>query len=68
LVDNEIYTIAACEREGDPEDVICRIPDVEDTTTLNITNHEAVKIYLSNNSPINNIKMGRVVVNDQKRR
>ncbi|MDY6821726.1 MAG: bifunctional metallophosphatase/5'-nucleotidase [Deferribacterota bacterium] len=66
LVDNKIYTIAACEREGDPEDVICRIPDVKDTTTLNITNHEAVKIYLSNNSPISNIKMGRVVVKDIK--
>lgn len=66
LVDNEIYTITACEREGDPEDVLCRIPDVKDSDVLNVTNHEAVKIYLSNNSPINNIKMGRVIVKDLK--
>ncbi len=66
LDNNKIYTVAACEREGDPFDVVCRIPEVKDVTIMNNTNHDAVKLYLKNHSPIQNIEMGRVIVQDLK--
>ena len=66
LDNNKIYTIAACEREGDPFDVVCRIPDVKDITVMNTTNHDAVKTYLKYHSPIQRVEMGRVIVEDLK--
>lgn len=46
------YTICACEREGDPEDVLCRMQGVKNATTQNYTLHQAMKEYLAANSPV----------------
>jgi 2',3'-cyclic-nucleotide 2'-phosphodiesterase (5'-nucleotidase family)/cytochrome c len=41
------YTIAACEREGDPDDVLCRIRGVAEPRRLDVTNHDIVRAYLA---------------------
>lgn len=49
---NKTYTMCACEREGDPEDVLCRMQGVKNATTRNYTLHQAMKEYLAANSPV----------------
>ena len=46
------YTFSACEREGDPNHVLCRMKGVKNTKTLNYTLHQAMKEYLAANSPV----------------
>jgi hypothetical protein len=44
--DDERYTIAGCEREGEPIDVICRHRGAHDPQILPLSIHEALKEYL----------------------
>jgi len=53
LDESRYYTISACERPGDPEDVLCRMSGVIDVETKDYTIHEVVEEYLSLHSPIN---------------
>lgn len=46
------YSIIACEREGDPEDVLCRIDNVKNTKNLGVFMHVVVEEYLKLNSPV----------------
>lgn len=46
------YSFSACEREGDPDDVLCRMKGVKNTRTLDYTLHNAMKEYLAANSPV----------------
>lgn len=46
------YSFSACEREGDPDDVLCRMKGVKNTRTLDYTLHDAMKEYLAANSPV----------------
>ncbi len=50
--DDRYYTISACERPGDPEDLLCRLPNVIDFETKEYTIHEVVEEYLKLHSPI----------------
>tara|TARA_R110000851_G_scaffold190370_1_gene340963 strand:+ start:273899 stop:275554 length:1656 start_codon:yes stop_codon:yes gene_type:complete len=50
--ENRYYTISACERPGDPEDLLCRMPNVIDVETKDYTIHEVVEEYLKLHSPI----------------
>jgi len=52
LDSEKMYTICACERDGDPVDVICRLKGVKDTTTSSFTLHQVMKDYLKENSPV----------------
>jgi len=52
LVAETTYTICACEREGDPEDVLCRIKNVANAKNTPFTLHQALKNYLKANSPV----------------
>ena len=61
LEDDRLYTIAACEREGDPPNKLCRIPGVREPKGLGIDAHEAVRRYLARLRPIRQPEMGRVV-------
>jgi 2',3'-cyclic-nucleotide 2'-phosphodiesterase (5'-nucleotidase family) len=47
------YTICACEREGDPDDVLCRMTGVKETQNTEFTLHGVVKDYLKKFSPVN---------------
>jgi S-sulfosulfanyl-L-cysteine sulfohydrolase len=44
--DDAHYTIAGCEREGEPIDVICRHPGTHEAQALPMTIHQALRRYL----------------------
>lgn len=46
LENDRMYTITACEREGDADHMVCRIPHVTNTRVHEIDAHEAVRRYL----------------------
>ncbi|MCS5490351.1 bifunctional metallophosphatase/5'-nucleotidase [Algoriphagus limi] len=49
---DRVYSICACERDGDPDDMLCRMRGVQDTKNTQFTLHHAVKNYLAENSPV----------------
>jgi S-sulfosulfanyl-L-cysteine sulfohydrolase len=44
--DQQRYTIAGCERDGEPLDMICRHPGTHDARVLPLTIHQALRRYL----------------------
>jgi S-sulfosulfanyl-L-cysteine sulfohydrolase len=46
------YVLCACEREGDPVDVLCRMKGVKEATNTAHTLHSVIKEYLQKFSPI----------------
>ncbi|MGK2860801.1 MAG: bifunctional metallophosphatase/5'-nucleotidase, partial [Chitinophagaceae bacterium] len=46
------YNISACEREGDPEDMLCRLKNVANARNTPHTLHSVLKEYLAANSPV----------------
>lgn len=58
------YTLAACERDGDPETMLCRIPNVRDGKNMPYTLHPVLKEYLAANSPVTPTPPGAAVVLD----
>lgn len=48
-----IYTVCACERDGDPDTMLCRIPNVQEGTNTPYTLHQTMRDYLAANSPVN---------------
>lgn len=49
---DKTYTITACERDGDPETMLCRIPNVKNAKNLPMTMHQVIRDYVKKNSPI----------------
>jgi hypothetical protein len=49
---NKIYSICACERDGDPADMLCRIRGVMDAQNTKYTLHGVMRDYLKANSPV----------------
>jgi len=49
---NKEYKIIACEREGDPDDTICRMEKVKNPTMLKMFLHDVIEEYLKANSPV----------------
>ena len=58
------YTIAGCEREGEPMDVVCRHKGTHDTKILPATAHAALREYLKAHPIIAPQREGRVVAED----
>ena len=50
--DSKMYTISACERDGDPEDMLCRMKGVVNARNTDYTMHQIIKEYLKANSPV----------------
>ena len=48
----KIYTIMACERDGDPVDMLCRMKGVMDAKNTTSTLHTVMREYLKQNSPV----------------
>jgi 2',3'-cyclic-nucleotide 2'-phosphodiesterase (5'-nucleotidase family) len=46
------YKICACERDGDPDDMLCRIRGVKNARNTSNTLHSVMKEYLAANSPV----------------
>jgi 2',3'-cyclic-nucleotide 2'-phosphodiesterase (5'-nucleotidase family) len=48
----KVYSICACERDGDPDDMLCRFKGVKNTKNTEHTLHSTMLAYLKNNSPV----------------
>ncbi len=48
----KVYSICACERDGDPADMLCRIKAVANAQNTPHTLHSLMKEYLAANSPV----------------
>lgn len=59
------YKLIACEREGDPDDTICRMEKVKQPTKLGIMMHEVIEDYLAVHSPVFPKLEGRATATDQ---
>jgi len=46
------YSILACERDGDPDDMLCRIKGVRDAKNTTSTLHSVMREYIKQNSPL----------------
>jgi S-sulfosulfanyl-L-cysteine sulfohydrolase len=64
LVDEKRYTILGCEREGDPDNTVCRIVSVDDPRRQDLTVHQVVTEYLAAHSPVSPTVDGRAVAID----
>ena len=60
----KVYTIVACEREGDPDSVLCRIKDVKEAQKLGFTLHQVMEEYLKEHSPVSPKIEGRAIATD----
>ncbi|MDF7820063.1 bifunctional metallophosphatase/5'-nucleotidase [Runella sp. MFBS21] len=49
---NKSYTLCACERDGDPEDMLCRMKGVKNAQNTSFTLHSMMKEYLKEFSPV----------------
>lgn len=49
---SKVYRICACEREGDPLDMLCRMRGVSNASNTPFTLHSVLKDYLKVNSPV----------------
>jgi 2',3'-cyclic-nucleotide 2'-phosphodiesterase (5'-nucleotidase family) len=58
------YRVLACEREGDPEDMLCRMKNVKEAKNTAHTLHSALTDYLKANSPVTPIPKGNAVALD----
>jgi 2',3'-cyclic-nucleotide 2'-phosphodiesterase (5'-nucleotidase family) len=47
-----MYSILACERDGDPDDMVCRIKGVKEVHTLPFTLHGIMAKYVKRHSPV----------------
>lgn len=52
LQPDSLYSILACEREGDPDDMLCRITGVKEAKNTSATLHTVMIEYLKQNSPV----------------
>jgi 2',3'-cyclic-nucleotide 2'-phosphodiesterase (5'-nucleotidase family) len=59
------YRLTACEREGDPDDVLCRLEGVKHPQNLHVLMHDVIEEYLSIHSPVAPKIEGRATATDQ---
>lgn len=64
LDENRVYSVVACEREGDPEEVLCRIEGVTAPDKQGIFLHDVIREYLKEFSPIAPKVEGRAKATD----
>ena len=60
----KVYSIAACERDGDPADMLCRMKNVAEAKNTAYTLHTTMRDYLTANSPVTPTPMGNAVALD----
>lgn len=61
---DKIYSICACEREGDPSDMLCRMQKVKNTVNTGDTLHSCIRAYLKQFSPVAPVPRGNVKILD----
>ncbi|MCC7245058.1 MAG: 5'-nucleotidase C-terminal domain-containing protein [Saprospiraceae bacterium] len=55
----KLYSLAACERDGDPPNMLCRIPNVIEPENQPHTLHSLMRNYLKQHSPVTPRPTGR---------
>ena len=58
------YTICACEREGDPPDMLCRMTNVTNAKNSQYALHDVLKDYLATHSPVSPIPESNAIILD----
>jgi len=58
------YTMLGCEREGDPDTMVCRMSNVANVRTHDLTIHQVLTEYLATHSPVAPVVEGRAVATD----
>jgi 2',3'-cyclic-nucleotide 2'-phosphodiesterase (5'-nucleotidase family) len=58
------YTMAACEREGDPDNLLCRMPEVQNPRKTGTSLHAVMENYLAAFSPVAPRIEGRAIATD----
>ncbi len=64
LEKDKIYTVMACERDGDPLDVVCRMTNVAKVKRTDFTLHQIMREYIAANSPVTPSLPGNCVALD----
>jgi len=65
LIDlDKTYTMLGCEREGDPDNVVCRLQNVASARRLDVTVHQVLTEYLATHSPVAPAIEGRARATD----
>jgi 2',3'-cyclic-nucleotide 2'-phosphodiesterase (5'-nucleotidase family) len=59
------YSIVACEREGDPDDTLCRIEHVKNPKKSTVLMHDVIIDYLKEHSPVAPKIEGRAIATDE---
>jgi len=59
-----LYTVAACERDGDPPTTLCRMTDVKEAKNMPYSLHMVLKDYLDKHSPVSPLPEGNAVALD----
>ncbi len=59
------YSIVACEREGDPDDTLCRIEHVKNPKKSPLLMHDVIMEYLKDHSPVAPKLEGRAIATDE---
>jgi 2',3'-cyclic-nucleotide 2'-phosphodiesterase (5'-nucleotidase family) len=61
---DKIYSILACERDGDPEDMLCRIKGVQNAHNTAHTLHKVMESYLATHKVVTPTPQGNAKVLD----
>jgi S-sulfosulfanyl-L-cysteine sulfohydrolase len=64
LVLENTYSICACERDGDPADMLCRMKNVANARNTEHTLHSTMLSYLAANSPVTPTPPGNAIATD----
>jgi sulfur-oxidizing protein SoxB len=60
----KIYSICACEREGDPPDMLCRMTNVQHAKNSPYALHDVLKDYLATHSPVSPMPESNAIILD----
>lgn len=58
------YSVCACEREGDPVDMLCRMPGVSNAKNTSFSLHMVLKEYLKEKSPVAPLPESNAIILD----
>lgn len=64
--DDALYTVASCDRPGDPADMLCRAPGAAATKVLSISVHDALRAYFRRHGTVRPAVEGRVSAEDAR--
>ena len=61
---DKIYTMVACERDGDPDNMLCRMRNTHNAVSQGVLLHSVLEEYLAEFSPVSPVVEGRATATD----